>query len=98
MKITIMQIFAIFFSAFTLFLGNRELQHKKNEVTIQPYQCNVNIDSFKNVISEKKKQINKELESSISILQDSEAFVVQCVVGKSVDSDSNCVRVFGSNY
>ncbi len=98
MKMTILQILAVFFGAFTLFIGNRDLEHKKNEIPLTTYECKVNLDSFRNVIDAKQKEVNKELEGSISLLQDSKTFIMQCAVRGAFLSDSNCTRVIRNAY
>jgi hypothetical protein len=54
-------------------------------------QTNI-IDSLEKVCNVKQKEVNEELENSIQILQDSQTYVLQCVMGIPLGFDSVCTR------
>ncbi len=98
MKVTILHIMSVFFAGFALMFSNYEVKLKEiNKVPSLTIQ-NSKIDSLENVCKAKQKEVNKELENSISILQDSQAYILQCIVGVPLGFDSLCPRNNIANY
>ena len=92
MKVTIIHIISIFFTAFFLMFTDYELEKSQmNKLPNVNIQTNI-IDSLEKVCNGKQKEVNEELENSIQILQDSQTYVLQCALGIPLGFDSICTR------
>lgn len=89
---------SIFFAGFAIMFSKYEINLKEiNNVPSLTIQ-NSKIDSLEYVCKKKQQEVNKELENSISILQDSQTYILQCVVGIPLGLDSICNRTNIANY
>jgi hypothetical protein len=95
MKVTILHILSLFFAGFILMLPKPIIQPKFRATNSKAIK---KIETITNECKEKQAKVNQELESTIQILQDSEAYVLQCLVPNSLASDSVCARNFVINH
>jgi len=91
MKVTIIHILSLYFAGFALMFSDYEIKLKKiNNLPNLSIQYS-KIDSLEKLCHEKQSEVNKELEGSIKVLQDSQTYILQCTMGVPLGFDSVCV-------
>ena len=91
MKVTIIHILSLYCAGFALIFSDYEL--KLNQINNLPNLSiqYSKIDSLEKLCHAKQNEVNKELEGSIKILQDSQTYILQCTLGVPLGFDSVCV-------
>jgi len=98
MKVTIIHILSLYFAGVALMFSDYEM--KLNQINKLPnlsIQYN-KIDSLEKLCHAKQSEVNKELEGSIKVLQDSQTYILQCTMGIPLGFDTVCVGNSIINY